>query len=225
MIQAQEKAETKSPTERGKEALARIETAGGDLRAAWLEYGAALNALRDSLPVSSDHRTFGNAVQKAGLDLFHDGTDAKVHRDARSAAQWAAANPEQLERAEASENAPGVASRGGFRALYAIWKNLAEEDKAKERAAARRTRAPLWSKERAYQDAVAELSASEANLGEAEAELLGRLRTAGPEGVTSSELEATSKSAELLLEMGLALRVTDEVYVAVVYPIPEQPDG
>ena len=89
--------------------FALVEQGEGKTIEGWLIYGAALNEGRERF--SSDEQ-FGQWVVNSGLSQV--GTD-EVKRDERSAAMWAAANPDDFETAKDAGNARTV------RGIHAKW--------------------------------------------------------------------------------------------------------
>ena len=107
-------------------ALDRVAKGEGDAIEGWLAYGAALNEGRKLLP--SDEQ-FGQWVRDS--QLARDG----ITYDERSAAMWAAANPDQFAEARVAGNARTV------RGIHAKWNEIsAERAAAAARAAAEKAR-------------------------------------------------------------------------------------
>lgn len=122
----------------------------------WLTYGAALNEGRALFP--SDEQ-FGQWVANSGL--YQLGTD-EVRREDRTAAMWAAANPEDFETARASGNARTV------RGIHAKWKEILAErevERSRQEAEAARVemeKARAEAQARAKAEAEAQRAAQEA---------------------------------------------------------------
>ena len=119
-------------------ALGRVVKGEDDAIAGWLAYGAALNEGRALLP---GDREFGEWLRSSNLEL-RNGAD--VHPAERSAAMWAAANPEQFENTRALGKARTV------RGIHALWqeleaeaRRLAEEERRREVAEAGHSAAPM----------------------------------------------------------------------------------
>lgn len=91
--------------------LALVKQGEGKTLEGWISYGAALNEGRALFP--SDEQ-FGQWVRQTQLD-------AHASKDERTAAMWAAANPEDFETAKAAGNARTV------RGIHAKWKEIVAE--------------------------------------------------------------------------------------------------
>ena len=98
--------------------FALVEQGEGKTIEGWLIYGAALNEGRERF--SSDEQ-FGQWVVNSGLSQV--GTD-EVKRDERSAAMWAAANPDEFETAKDAGNARTV------RGIHAKWGEMNAENRS-----------------------------------------------------------------------------------------------
>lgn len=138
------------------EQVARGET---DVLSGWLAYGAALNEGRALF--ASDEQ-FGQWAMEAGLSQV--GTH-EVKRDDRSAAMWAAANPDEFAAAQAAGNARTV------RGIHAKWQEIDAERKAAEERA--KAQAEREKAEKAEAKTRAEAEAFAAALREADAQARG----------------------------------------------------
>jgi len=106
--------------EDAKRGLEVVKHGEGKTVEGWLAYGAALNEGRTLFP---SNEQFGQWVVENGLCQL--GTN-DINRHDRSAAMWAAANPEEFETAKASSNARTV------RGIHAKWKEIVAEREAEQ---------------------------------------------------------------------------------------------
>jgi hypothetical protein len=99
----------------------------------WVEYGSALNELRAEWVSDA---LFGEKVAEHGLNVMKltmlDGTvkEREVRRDVRSAAMWAAANPDEFDKARLIK--PGCES------IYALHRNFLHQIQSREEAERRK---------------------------------------------------------------------------------------
>lgn len=166
-------------------ALERVARGETDAIAGWLAYGAALNEGR-GLFHPEDDKGFGQWLYSSNLE-------ENTHPADRSAAMWAAANPEQFDAARAAGGARTV------RGIHAKWQEMdAERRAAEERARAEAERAKAEAERaeaRARADAEAAARKAERDAKDEAARKAARER-AEREATAKAEAERKARASE-----------------------------